>query len=258
MEYKGEFHDIHLINFSVDPEEIKDQVPHPLQMRLINGRAMISMMDVQIRNFHPAMVPGILTLNYQHVALRLLIEDSAYNWEGVSKGAYTLRSFSEKPGRSFLTPHYNVEGARFINVARGLDVKAGDNLVSFILYGPDPDPNSHQELAQITRDLDRDYHADAYGAVKRVKTVRDDWNMQPMLAHNFICSYFKTAQLEAVFNVPSRTPFRFLNEEMVNPLSDQERERLRKLNENQGRKVKTAERKKKVVWTREEVAEKVY
>ena len=46
IHYKGELHDVRLINFSVDLDEIKDNVPAKIKVRNFNNRAMISMLDV--------------------------------------------------------------------------------------------------------------------------------------------------------------------------------------------------------------------
>src|SRR6188472_940138 len=69
IHYKGELHDVRLINFSVAMEELKDKVPASIKIRSINGRAMISMVDVKLKNMRPVLAP-FARFNYRHIAFR--------------------------------------------------------------------------------------------------------------------------------------------------------------------------------------------
>lgn len=57
IHYKGELHDVRLINFTVDMDEIKGKVPSHIKPRDFKGRAMISMVDVKLKNMRPAIMP---------------------------------------------------------------------------------------------------------------------------------------------------------------------------------------------------------
>ena len=46
IQYKGELHDVRLINFSVAMEEIMGKVPANIKVRDFNGRAMISVITM--------------------------------------------------------------------------------------------------------------------------------------------------------------------------------------------------------------------
>ncbi len=53
IRYTGELHEVKLINFSVDKSEVESLVPWNLVVRDFGGRAMISMVDVDLRHMHP-------------------------------------------------------------------------------------------------------------------------------------------------------------------------------------------------------------
>ena len=78
IHYKGELHDVRLVNFLVPMEEVMKGVPANIKIRNFSGRAMISMVDVKLKNMRPVAMP-FLKFNYRHIAFRLLVDDSQYN-----------------------------------------------------------------------------------------------------------------------------------------------------------------------------------
>ena len=236
IEYKGELHEIHLINFTVDPAEVEPYLPPPLKLRLFNGRAMISMVDVSLRKMHPRFLPGLLHFNYQHVAFRLLIEDSEYNEDGTHKGIYFLRSFTDKPlivTGGQLTTNYNLEQAGLMNLPRGLEVRQGEEVVSYNLLGSAPSQlpgadrtpvyikeadtgaKKRKELHRVIGAIDRAYTADEHGRVFKTQIMREKWPLVPMEVQSFKCTFFKTAKLEGVFKVPEVIHYRWLPQKEV-------------------------------------------
>lgn len=218
IEYKGELHEIHLINFTVDPAEVLPYLPKPLKPRLFNGRAMISMVDVSLRKMHPKFLPGALSFNYQHVAFRLLVEDNEYNEDGENKGIYFFRSFTDKPlivtgGK--LTTNYNLEQAGLRNLPRGLEVRQGGDIVRYNLLGPAPNPQKFKDLEQVVGAIDRAYTADEDGKVYKTQIMREKWPLVPMATEKFECTFFKTAKLVGVFKVPEVIHYRWLPQTAV-------------------------------------------
>ena len=65
IHYKGELHDVRLVNFSVPIEEVVELVPANINVRNFNGRAMISMVDVKLKNMRPVAFPFI-RFKYRH------------------------------------------------------------------------------------------------------------------------------------------------------------------------------------------------
>ena len=49
ISFKGELHHIQLINFSIDADEVASFIPKEIKIGRINGRAMISMVNVELR-----------------------------------------------------------------------------------------------------------------------------------------------------------------------------------------------------------------
>lgn len=220
IEYKGELHEIHLVNFTVDPQEVASLLPAPLKLRLFDGRAMISMVDVSLRKMRPTFLPGFLNFNYQHVAFRLLIEDQAYNQDGNQKGIYFLRSFTDKPlivtGGQWTTD-YNLENAELRNLPRGLEVRQKDKVVAYNLLGPDPNPEINPELKSVIGAIDRAYTADNQNHVYRTRIMREHWPLIPMQVQRFKNTFFKTARLEGVFKVPEVIHYRWLPQRRIRP-----------------------------------------
>ncbi|HLT75382.1 MAG TPA: DUF2071 domain-containing protein, partial [Ohtaekwangia sp.] len=113
IRYKGELHDVRLINFSVAMEEVVGKLPAGIRPRDFNGRALISMVDVKLKNMRPTALP-FFRFQYRHTAFRLLVDDSEHN-KGTAKGIFFYKSFTTNPwivmGGRLLTD-YNLGHAR--------------------------------------------------------------------------------------------------------------------------------------------------
>src|SRR6478672_1192485 len=93
VQYKGELHDVKLVNFTVDKAEVLQYVPAGIKVRDFNGKAIISMVNVLLKDMRPDFLPAALGFDYHHLAFRLLVEDSHRN-KGENKGIFFLRSFT--------------------------------------------------------------------------------------------------------------------------------------------------------------------
>lgn len=199
VHYKGELHDGRLINFSVDKEEVLARVPNAIKVRDFNGRAMISMVDVKLRNMRPAIFP-FARFHYQHVAFRLLVDDSQYN-KGDQKGIFFLRSFTDKPwivsGGKLMTD-YNLEKAQFEDTDSEITISQGDAKVRYFLDDGSvaPDPALKTTIAA----LDRAYSV-LGNAVRVTQIQRERWPIQPVNCRRFENTFFKTAKFEGAFRV---------------------------------------------------------
>jgi hypothetical protein len=201
VSYLGELHDIRLVNFTVDPGEIAPHVPAPLKMRLFNGRALISMVNVELKKMHPAFLPGALNFSYRHVAFRLAIDDSERNG-GACKGIYFLRSFTDKPlvafGGSLLTD-YQLGTAHIYNLDRMLELRQGDKYFNYAL-----DLNAVADYGKEQRDtigsLDRAY-AVRDGEVHMVRILREQWPIRPVGCYLLETNFFRSAKFVSAFVV---------------------------------------------------------
>jgi len=199
VHYKGELHDVRLINFSVDMGEVQHKIPGGIKARDFNGRAMISMVDVKLRNMHPVVLP-FMRFNYRHVAFRLLVEDRQYN-NGANKGIFFLRSFTDKSlivtGGKLLTD-YNLEEALIEETNNQVVVSKNTNYVRYTLNGLNA--AEKDDLKNIIGALDRAYSV--LGETIRVTQIqREKWPIQPVNCGSFENTFFKTAKLEGAFRV---------------------------------------------------------
>jgi uncharacterized protein YqjF (DUF2071 family) len=199
IHYKGELHDVRLINFSVAMEEVLERVPANIKVRDFNGRAMISMVDVKLRNMRPVALP-FMRFNYRHVAFRLLIDDSQYN-KGDNKGIYFFRSFTDKPlmvaGGKLLTD-YNLETARIAENGNEVMILQDDKYVKYCIN--ELAVASNDELKTTIDALDRAYSI--LGDTVRVTQIqREKWPIQLVNCTGFENTFFKTAKLEGAFRV---------------------------------------------------------
>jgi uncharacterized protein YqjF (DUF2071 family) len=199
VHYKGELHDVRLINFSVAMEEVLEKVPATIKVRDFNGRAMISMVDVKLKNMRPVALP-FMRFNYRHVAFRLLVDDSQYN-NGDNKGIFFFRSFTDKSlivaGGKLLTD-YNLETARIAGSDNGVTISEGDKYVKYCVN--DLAVTSKDELKTTIGALDRAYSI--LGNIVRVTQIqREKWPIQRVNCTGFENTFFKTAKLEGAFRV---------------------------------------------------------
>lgn len=201
IHYKGELHDVRLVNFTVTLDEVRAKVPSHIKVRDFNGRAMISMVDVKLKNMRPDFMPAALHFNYRHVAFRLLVEDSHYN-NGINKGIYFLRAFTDKPiivaGGKLLTD-YNLEPANIIETGSEVIISQGKHRVKYCLDNSIVAENDG--LKVMIGSLDRAYSV-LDGIVRVTEIQREKWPIQLTNCTGFENTFFKTARFEGAFRVP--------------------------------------------------------
>lgn len=201
IHYKGELHDVRLINFSVAMEEVRDKIPAEIKIRDFNGRAMISMVDVKLRRMRPSFFPEFLHFNYRHVAFRLLVNDSHYNGGEKNKGIFFFRSFTSNPliiaGGRFLTD-YNLQSATIEETGNRVTISQGKQHVKYSL--DDTRTTDNQELKETIGALDRAYSV--LGNTLRVTLIqRENWPIESANCTLFENTFFKTARFEGAFRV---------------------------------------------------------
>lgn len=199
IHYKGELHDVRLINFSVAMEEVSD-TPSNIKIRDFNGRAMISMVDVKLKKMHPLFIPSIFNFNYRHVAFRLLVEGSGYN-DGANKGIYFYKSFTDAPliiaGGKLLTD-YHLENARIEENNGEVTISNGKHHVKYCISHTVADSN--EQLKETIGALDRAYSASG-DTIRVTQIQREKWPIQSVRCTAFENTFFKTARLEGAFRV---------------------------------------------------------
>jgi uncharacterized protein YqjF (DUF2071 family) len=199
IHYKGELHDVRLINLTVEVDEIKGEVPAHIKPRDFNGRAMISMVDVKLKNMRPSIMP-LLKFNYRHIAFRLLVDDAAYT-SGDNKGIFFFKSFTDKPlivvGGKLLTD-YNLERARVEDENGTVRLTQGSHQVKYCVNERNSDVN--HELKKTIGALDRAYSV--LGDTIRVTQIqREKWPIEAVGCSGFENTFFTTAKFEGAFRV---------------------------------------------------------
>src|SRR5690349_3844783 len=199
LHYKGELHDVRLINFSVTMEEVRNKVPAGITPRNFNGRAMISMVDVNLKNMRPVLFP-LIRFNYRHIAFRLLVDDSKCNHDE-NKGIFFLRSFTNKrwiAAAGKLLTDYNLEFAAIHERENVIEVAQGDKHVRYCLDGLAAAQNA--ELQHSIGAIDRAYSI--LGNTVRVTMIqREKWPIQLVDCTGFENTFFQTAKYEGAFRV---------------------------------------------------------
>lgn len=211
IRYIGELHNIKLINFSVDIEEIKYLIPENIKIREFEkGRALISMVNVQLNKMHPSFIPSFLHFGYQHVAFRLLVDDSKY-YEGLKKGIFFLKSFSDKPwivlGGGLFTD-YHLEKAIIIDKGSSFTLTQGDKFIEYSISQNEPIIKK-EGLKETVGALDRAYSI--LGNHIRVTEIqREKWPIEWIECTSFKTNFFKTAQFEGAFQVREMINYEWL------------------------------------------------
>lgn len=220
IRYKGELHKIDLVNFSVELSEVEHLVPKPITPRLINDRVMISMVNVQLQRMRPAFLPSMLSSGYQHVGFRLLVEDAPYNPDGKNKGVYFLDSFTNRPAIVWaggLLTDYRLRRAELWNHKRNLDLRCGNQILSYTIDPVNPPEIYHEELRATIGEIDRAYSV-LGSLVRRTQIVREKWPLQEIRCTDFTTNFFRSARLEGVFRVPETIHYTWMPPKAVLPV----------------------------------------
>lgn len=198
IHYTGKLYDVRLINFSVDKEEVLEQVPKPLKVLDYNGRALISMVNVQLREMRMDIMP--VKFQYRHLAFRLLLDDSEY--DGRQHGIFFYKSFTDSPlivwGGKMMTD-FNLSLAKITEAGNCLELKQGDK---FLHYGFSHRPPAEQNeaLKKVVGAVDRAYTAKD-GMVKMLRISREEWPIEWVNCYHFQTNFFETARFEGAFKI---------------------------------------------------------
>jgi hypothetical protein len=204
--YAGELH-IRLVNFWVDIDEVLPFVPKPLVPRNFDGKALISLVNVELKKMHAELFP--VNFSYRHIAFRLLLDDSKLNG-GESKGIFFLRSFTDRSeivlGGNLLTD-YRLEKAEIRNLDRMLELRQESNYFHYAL-DLDRAPLADEKQRKIVGALDRAYAVDG-SEVKMVRIMRDKWPLRQVQCYLVETNFFKTARPASAFVVDEVIPYRW-------------------------------------------------
>jgi uncharacterized protein YqjF (DUF2071 family) len=220
LAFQGELHDIYLVNFTVDPQDLLNRfgpLPKPFKPRLRNGRALISMVDVHLRNMRVQSKWLPFRFHYQHVAFRLLLEDGSWTDDHDRNGIFFLKSFTNRPliatGGNWLT-NFNFQTARIDNYPGGMRLHDGSHFIAYNVDGPLPpnDPTA-ASTATVGR-IDRAYAIEK-DQIWETRILRERWPLQSMHCNHFSTDFFQDARLESVHKVAVPIAYTWLPPRLV-------------------------------------------
>lgn len=200
MKFTGELHNVKLINFSVDLQEVLPMVPQSLKVFQENGKAIISMVDVQLKNMRPTWLP-FFKFGYRHVAFRLLLDDSKFN-KIEPKGIYFLKSFSNRPLMNWvgnLISNYKLTNGKIKEIYDAFSLKQMGKYVDYAL-DPFSEVNEDNALYQKIHRIDRAYATEDNG-IFVTKIARKHWPIEQVKCYHFATNFFKSAKLLGAFKV---------------------------------------------------------
>lgn len=217
LSFLGELHHIQLVNFSVDQEEVAALLPDPLQIADFHGRALISMVNVQLKQMRPTFLPAHLSFQYQHIGFRLLVKDQAYHGGGQDQGIYFLDSFTSRRlmawGGSLLTD-YRLHKAEIQHQPTAVTLRRGAQLLQYKVEETHLPDTDHSALLTSVGAIDRAYSK--LGPTLRVtQIVREKWPLVPLAVTDFKTNFFRTARLEGAFRVDEVIHYQWLPPRVV-------------------------------------------
>jgi hypothetical protein len=201
IKYTGELHDVRLINFSVAPEELKAYLPANIRPRLFDGRALISMVDVQLKNMHPDFMPSFFKFNYRHIAFRLLIDDSSFT-EDKNKGIFFMHAFTDQSLIAFagaIFTNYRLKSSNISDRDGKLFLKQGGKYITYTI-DDQPATLTPPWVKENVQRVDRAY-ALSGDKIQYVQIQREKWPVEWVNCTAFKTDFFKTATLEGAFRV---------------------------------------------------------
>jgi hypothetical protein len=215
VNYLGELHNIKLINFWVNMDEIIPLVPPHLKIRNFGGRALISMVNVELKKMHPSFLPEATSFGYRHVAFRLVLDDSRFN-KGDYRGIFFLRSFTDKPHIVFggnLFTDYQLEKAEIICLDRMMELRQEKKYFNYAL-DLETKANHGQEQIEIIGALDRAYSF-RDEELKMVQIQREKWPIRPVNCYLLETNFFKSAEFASAYVVDETIYYKWLSPKTV-------------------------------------------
>lgn len=216
---RGWLHGVELVQFSLDAAEARAALPPALEPRLFGGRALVSLVNVDLRAMRPRGTPRALAFRYRHVAFRVLVEDGWAHADGRPRGVFFAGSFCDRPLLARLANElsdYRLAPAAIEAGPAGLAVRGAAERLSYAL-DPGAAPRlrgplfSDWEAARAAvGSLDRAYAADARGELRVTRILRRSWPLEPLAVRSLATDRFETARLECAFRVPEPVEYTWL------------------------------------------------
>jgi len=216
LSFQGELFNIKLVQFSLDVAEARRHLPRGFAPLTRNGRAIVSLANVELHRMRLTWMPRPLGFNYRHVAFRFLVEDKSIDPSSGGPAIFFVKSFTDRPllarAADWLT-YYRVAPARIETTPGGMLLEQGGKRIAYTL-AEDRSPRLHggalsdwDEAAALLRALDHAYGVTPTGQVVVTRVLRRAWPVEPIEAVEFSTTFFETAQLECAFRIQEPVPY---------------------------------------------------
>ena len=205
----GELHDIYLLHLALDPEEVRQYMPSAMPLRIIDGKAIMSLVNVQARHFRLRGMPRSWGVKYNAVMMRVAVDDAHLTQDGLCRGIHIPHIFLNRRYMSTafgLTTDQSTSAASIETNGTSLQVSAGDRSLSYVAdIGVEGDAPPDQ--VEIAENLDRAYTVSDSGQVRRITIARDKWPLQPIACREFKTNIFESADVLCLFKVTVVIPY---------------------------------------------------
>lgn len=207
ISFRGILNEVKLVAFSVELDEITPYLPDPLRPLSMGGRALITMVNVKLKEMRPKGLPAQTGFDYQHLAFRLAIDDRHLH-NGVSKGIYFLESFADKPWVKMagnLTSRFRFSPANIKDEGYLCEFQSKDRFFHYAYSTTQPEtPN--RSLFRLVKRLDRAY-AEDLGRVYCTQVLRNKWPIQWGNLYHLETNFFESAKPEGMFTISEPVPY---------------------------------------------------
>jgi len=214
----GDLNDIYLVHLTIDPRELSDVVPKCMPLRLVDGRAVMSLVNVRADHFRPSIAPAFAGITYRAIMLRVVIEDGPWNDDGQPRGIFITNVYLNKSlvNRGFKTfTDQRTTLATIDSDGTRLAMRSGDKFLDYELDESRPDAACDPRQQEIAEVLDRAYTVGESGTVRRISIARDKWPLKPVHLVAWKTNLFETARVECVFKVTETIPYKWTRFEPI-------------------------------------------
>jgi len=215
--YTGELHEVQLVAFSVPEEEIRPNLQKGINPLVENGRVLFTMVSVELKKMKANVFP--VGFSYKHIAIRMCLNDHAFNESNEDQGVYFYQSFTDRPslvaGGKLMTA-YNLETAKFKTAGDVFEMKSGDDYLLFAIDKSVPKIGDVDLYNKVQR-LDRAYFI-ARSKLYRTCITRSEWPIKWADCYAFETNLFKDVKKEGAFYIEHPILYKWNPPVCVSPL----------------------------------------
>lgn len=204
--FTGRIANCNLITFSVEPEELRPMLPEPFKPHLYEGRALLSIADLDLRGLRLRTRFPLPHFTYRHIGLRVLLEDPFGQGED---GLFYLRSWTQRPmlrRLANLGTEFRYADAQFRYLPGGMVMKTEEHFLHYNYCGPADQSPREVQLHDLIERTDISWSL-LKGKIWKRRIRREAWPQHAMNCNVFATNLFFTARLETATKVQGIVPF---------------------------------------------------